>query len=67
MFVASTGGDGYALARFIAPPGARKQDIDALRPIIRDVEGEPATPPRKGEMIVRLRPDLSLERLTVTE
>ena len=65
-FVTPIGEHGHALARYIAPPGADEGEIEALRRIIRDVEGEP-TPARKGEMVVLLRQDLSLERLTVTE
>lgn len=67
MFTGSTGEHSHALARYISPPGADARDIAALRRIIRDVETEKATAPRKGEMTVLLRADLSLERLTVTE
>jgi hypothetical protein len=67
MFVGSTGEHSHALARYISPPGADERDIAALRRIIRDAEAEKATAPRKGEMTVLLRADLSLERLTVTE
>ena len=67
MFVGSTGEHSHALARYISPPGADERDIAALRRIIRDAEAEKATAPRKGEMTVLLRADLSLERLAVTE
>ena len=67
MFTGSTGEHSHALARYISPPGADERDIAALRRIIRDAEAEKATAPRKGEMIVLLRADLSLERLAVTE
>jgi len=67
MFVTSIGEHGHALARYIAPPGAGEGEIEALRRIIRDAEAERATAPQKGEMTVLLRPDLALERLTVTE
>ena len=67
MFVTSIGEHGHALARYIAPPGAGDAEIDAVRRIIRDAEAEKATAPQKGEMTVLLRPNLALERLTVTE
>jgi hypothetical protein len=66
-FLAPTGEHEHALARYIAPPGTAEAEIKALRRIIREVEGDPATPSRTGEMIVLLRRDLALERLTVTE
>jgi hypothetical protein len=66
-FLTPTGEHEHALARYIAPPGTGEADIKALRRIIREVEGDAATPAPEGEMVVLLRRDLALERLTVTE